>query len=143
MILLMHIARVVHVFYPDAMVDPFRSYELSLRHVARGHKVTVITWARRGIERKERISKGFEVYRLRGINFRLYNRITEYPCLPKLGDILKNIRADIVHAHSHLFLTTLSAIKEAKRLNVGIGLLWWIRFLRIRCSAKVQEDFDK
>lgn len=114
----MHIARVTHVFFPDVIGDPFNSYALSIRQVSKGHKVSVITWAKKGIEKREKETDGFEIYRLKGINFKVNGKITEYPYIPKLPSILRKIKPDIIHAHSHLFLTTLSAIREAKKLNI-------------------------
>ena len=114
----MHIARVIHVFPPEAIGDPFYSYELSLRQAASRHRVTVITWTRERSADKEEVTKGFEVCRLKGINFRLNGKILEYPYLPNLSSVLKSIKPDIIHAHSHLFLTTFSAVKEAKKLRL-------------------------
>ena len=114
----MHIARVVHVFFSEAVGDPFYSYELSLRQAIRGHKVTVMTWAREKNANREKIAKRFKVCRLRGINFRLNGKISEYPYLPNLSSALENIKPDIIHAHSHLFLTTFSAVKESKKLGL-------------------------
>ena len=118
MILLMHIARVVHVFPPEVRVDPFYSYELSVRQAARGHRVSVATWTRQRTANKVKVAEGFEVYRLKGVNFRLNGKISEYPLLPNLSNLLKNIKPDIIHAHSHLFLTTFSAVKAAKKLRL-------------------------
>ena len=114
----MRIARVVHVFYPEAIGDPYNSYELSLRQAGRRHRVTVITWTRRGTAHWEKITKGFEVCRSKGINFKLDGAISEYPFLPNLSSVLKNIRPDIIHAHSHLFLLTFTAVKGAKKLGL-------------------------
>lgn len=114
----MHIARVIHVFPPEAIGDPFYSYELSLRQAARRHRVTVITWARQRTANKVKVAETFGVYRLKGINFKLNGRISEYPFLPYLSSVLKNIKPDVIHAHSHLFLTTFSAVKEAKKLRL-------------------------
>jgi glycosyltransferase involved in cell wall biosynthesis len=115
----MHIARVVHIFYPEGLVgDPFGSFEMSHRQVAAGHRVSVITWARRGPPRIERPTEGLRVYRLKGINFRLNGKITEYPFLPGLPRLLEKIRPDIVHAESHLFLTTFLAVSEARKLKL-------------------------
>lgn len=60
MIPLMHIARVVDIFSPEAVGDPFHSYELSLRQAARRHRVTVVTWTRQRTANWEKASKGFE-----------------------------------------------------------------------------------
>ena len=114
----MHIARVVHVFYPEAIGDPYNSYELSLRQAARRHRVTVITWTRQRTAHWEKITDRFEVCRSKGINFKLDGVISDYPFLPNLASVLKNIKPDIVHAHSHLFLSTFTAIKEAKKLRL-------------------------
>jgi glycosyltransferase involved in cell wall biosynthesis len=114
----MHIARVVHVFFPEAIGDPYNSYELSLRQAARGHRVTVITWARQTTANWERVTEGFEVCRSKGINFKLDGVISDYPFLPNLASVLRNIKPNIIHAHSHLFLSSFEAIKEAKKLRL-------------------------
>lgn len=116
--LLMHIARIAHVFYPEAIGDPFYSYELSLRQAARRHRVTVITWTRQRTANWEKVTKGFEVCRLKGINFKLDGAISEYPFLPNLSNVLKSIKPDMIHAHAHLFLSTFTAVKEAKKLRL-------------------------
>jgi len=112
----MHIARVVHVFPPE--VGDFYSYELSFRQATRGHRVTVITWTRKMATDKNKVMANFEVLRLKGLNFKLYAMISEYPYLPNLSSFLKNIKPDILHSDSHLFLTTFSAVKEAKKLRI-------------------------
>ena len=114
----MHIARVVHVFYPEAIGDPYNSYDLSLRQATRRHRVTVITWTRQRTAHWEKITDRFEICRSKGINFKLDGAISDYPFLPNLASVLKNMNPDIVHAHSHLFLPTFTAIKEAKKLRL-------------------------
>lgn len=118
MILLMHIARVVHLFYPEAVGDPYHSYELSLRQATRRHRVTVITWTPQRTAHWEKVTRGFDVCRSKGMNFKLDGAISEYPFLPNLSSVLRNIKPDIIHAHSHLFLPTFTAVKAAKKLRL-------------------------
>ncbi|MHA1676313.1 MAG: glycosyltransferase family 4 protein [Candidatus Njordarchaeales archaeon] len=114
----MHVGRVVHIFYPEAIGDPFNTYDLSIRQSRAGDKATVFTWTRRKSSCIEHISKNFKILRLRGLNMALPPLFTEYPLIPNLGKFIKIEDPDIMHAHSHLFLTTLSSIGAAKKLGI-------------------------
>jgi 1,4-alpha-glucan branching enzyme len=111
-----HIVRVRHLFYPDMPRDYF--YELSARQVEMGHEVNVLTWNRNGKCSEERMVEGFIVYRLPGLNFCIPGIIQEYPYLPGLPAKVERLKSEIVHAESHLFLTTVQAVRKAKKLNL-------------------------
>jgi len=109
----MKIARIRHLFYPDMPRDYF--YELSARQVERGHQVDVLSWRKKGKCSEKKVTEGFNIHRLNGFNLFFGSLIEEYPYLPELSSKLENLRPDIVHAESHLFLTTVQAVRKAKR----------------------------
>lgn len=111
----MHIARIRHLFYPDVPRDYF--YELSARQVNVGHEVHVLTWSKNGKYSEEKVTEGFIVYRLPGLNFCIDGVIQEYPYLPGLPAEIEMLRPEIVHAESHLFLTTVQAVRKARSLG--------------------------
>jgi len=111
-----HIVRVRHLFYPDMPRDYF--YELSARQVKMGHEVDVLTWSKNGEYSEESVSDGFSVHRLSGLNFCINGMVQEYPYLPRLPAKIATLRPDIVHAESHLFLTTVQAVRKARKLGL-------------------------
>lgn len=115
----MKIVYVTHIAFPDVVGDPFHSLELARKMSARGHKTTVVTWNKRSpssnrIEEVNNVS----VWRLAGTSFKLNNLITEYPFIRGMTTAFGQLKPDIVHAHSHLFLTSVQAIRKAKRLGL-------------------------
>lgn len=114
----MHIARVVHNFYGDEMIDSFNAFELSQRQSKLGNYVTLFTWNKENRSSHEIVNKNFKIYRLKGLNLALRPFFTKYPFLPQLGSIIKREKPDLIHAHSHLFLTTYAAIKAAKKSSI-------------------------
>lgn len=112
----MHIVRVRHLFYPDMPRDYF--YELSARQVKMEHEVDVLTWSRNGEYSEERVAEGFVVHRLSGLNFGINGMVQEYPYLPGLPAEIAMLRPDVVHAESHLFLTTVQAVRKARKLDL-------------------------
>lgn len=112
----MRIARVRHLFYPDMPRDYF--FELSVRQVRAGHVVDVLTWNRNGRYSEEIVDDDFVIHRLHGLNFSAGGMIQEYPYLPGLPAEIERLKPQIVHAESHLFLTTVQAVKKAKRLGL-------------------------
>lgn len=115
----MRIAYVTHIAFPDVVGDPFHSLELARRMSAKGHKTAVITWNKRNPS-SNMIGEvnNVNVWRLAGTSFKLNHLITEYPFIRGITSALKQLKPDIVHAHSHLFLTSVQAIKKAKKLGL-------------------------
>ena len=93
-------------------------YELSARQVKKGHEVDVITWNRNGHSLEEVVDEGFVIHRLPGLNFSLDGMIREYPFLPGLPAKIEMLNPDIVHAESHLFFSSVQAIRKAKSLGL-------------------------
>jgi len=113
----MHIARVVHIFKGDGMGDPFNTFELSLRQSKFNNHITLFTWNKEKRCSYEIVNNNFEIYRLKGLNL-AQPFFIKYPFLPQLGSIIKRENPELIHAHSHLFLTTYAAIKTAKKLGI-------------------------
>ena len=114
----MHIARVAHVFNEDVVGDPFNTHNLSLRQSKSGNRVTLFTWNKENRRPFESFNKNFKLHRLTGLNLALKPFFTEYPLVPRLGLMLEREKPELIHAHSHLFLTTFVAIKVAKKLGI-------------------------
>lgn len=112
----MHVVRIRHLFYPDMPKDYF--YELSSRQVMKGYDVDIITWARNGKGCIKRVPEGFYIHRLYGLNFSLGDAVREYPYLPGLSREIELLKPDIIHAESHLFLTSFQAVRKARRLGL-------------------------
>lgn len=129
----MRIARVRHLFYPDMPRDYF--FELSTRQVKAGHEVDVLTWNKRKNPLEENVSDGFTIFRLAGFNFSMDGVITDYPYLPSLPEKIKKLKPEIIHGESHLFLTTVQAVKTAKKL--GIPSVVTVHGVMARRSAAV------
>jgi glycosyltransferase involved in cell wall biosynthesis len=115
----LRIAYVAHVAFPDVVGDPFNCLELAKKMSERGHETAIITWNKRNPSSNliERVD-GVEVWRLAGVNFRLDNHVIEYPFTPGLADALDRVKPDVVHCESHLFLTTVQAVRKAKKLGL-------------------------
>lgn len=115
----MKVAYVTHFAFPDAVGDPFNSLELAKRMARKGHRSVIITWNKRNpsLNMVENID-GVELWRLAGVNFKLNNHITEYPFALGMTDALRHIKPDIIHAESHLFLTTVQAVRKARRIGL-------------------------
>jgi len=117
----MKIAYIAHVVFPDVAGDPFNSLKSAKWMSRRGHETAIVTWNKRKSSSNlvENID-GVEIWRLAGVNFKLNNYITEYPFALGMANALRHIEPDIIHAESHLFLTTVQAIRNAKKLGLPI-----------------------
>lgn len=87
----------------------------------KGYEVTALLWNGGSKEtRKQRMANRYTVYHLPGINF--YPPIDsprgKYPYLLGLSQLISELRPSIVDCQSHLFLTTIQAIKTASRLGI-------------------------
>jgi glycosyltransferase involved in cell wall biosynthesis len=112
----MRIAYVTHIAFPDVVGDPFHSLELARKMSARGHKTAVITWNKRNPSTNSiETVKNVDVWRLAGTNFKLGYHVTEYPCVHGMSSALMQIRPSIIHVQSHLFLTSVQAVRIAKK----------------------------
>jgi len=91
---------------------------LSLRQSNLGNKVVVFTWSKGKKPVLNSINKNFKILRLRGLNLAFKPFFSEYPIVPNLDEMIRKEKPDILDAHSHLFLTTYSAVKTAKKLGI-------------------------
>lgn len=110
----MRIAYVSHITFPDAVGDNYCAIEMARRMSRRGHETTLVAWNKKSpsLNSIERID-GVEIWRLAGVNLRLAGHITDYPYAPRMSNALKQIDPDIVHVRSHLFMTSIQAVKSA------------------------------
>lgn len=93
-------------------------YELSAQQAKRGHKVDVLTWKKNGGFSEERVDEGFVIHRLTGLNLGMRGAIQEYPFIPGLSAMIEKLKPEVIHAESHLFLTTVQAVRKAKKLGL-------------------------
>jgi 1,4-alpha-glucan branching enzyme len=93
-------------------------YELSARQTKRGHSVDVVTWKKNGGFSEKRVSEGFVIHRLTGLNLGIRGAIHEYPYIPGLSAMIEKLKPEVVHAESQLFLTTVQAVRKAKKLGL-------------------------
>lgn len=108
--------RVRHLFYPDMLHDYI--YELSAQQTKRGHQVDVLAWKKNGGFLQERAPEGFVIHRLPGLNLGIRGLFQEYPYIPNLPATIERLKPEVVHAESHLFLTTVQAVRKARQLGV-------------------------
>jgi glycosyltransferase involved in cell wall biosynthesis len=111
-----HVARVRHLFYPNIPRDYF--YELSAQQANRGYQVDVLTWKKDGGFSEKLMAAGFAVHRLPGVNFGFKGLAQEYPYLPGLPALIEEVKPEVVHVESHLFLTAFQAVKKANKLRL-------------------------
>lgn len=105
-----------HVAFPDGTGDNYTAVELARRIAERGYETKIITWNRRNPSTNEVENiNGVETWRLAGLNLELKNHITAYPFTPKMNVALREMRPDLIHVHSHLFLTSFQAVKNGIR----------------------------
>lgn len=112
----MNIVRIRHLFFPDMPQDYF--YDLSSWQVQRGHKVDLITWNLSGASCNETVPDGFSIHRLKGYNFSVPSMFEHYPFLPGIRKELSKLKPEIVHAESHLFLTSIQAVSAANTMAI-------------------------
>jgi glycosyltransferase involved in cell wall biosynthesis len=112
----MKIVRIRHIFYPDIPRDYF--YELSARQVERGHEVHVLTWSRQDKRYVEKVTEGFFVHHLIGLNLRIDKILVDYPFVPEMPAVIERLKPDLIHAESHLFFTSLQAARKARLMKI-------------------------
>lgn len=101
-------------YYPEA------AYEFPLRLVRKGHKVTAILWNQNAsIDTRNDVADGFTVYNVRGVNpCGAIDSGFRYPYVFGLSRMISKLKPDIIDCQSHLFLTTVQAIRAAKDLGI-------------------------
>ena len=114
----MKIARVVHTLYPESEGDFFGTYELSQKQVLEGHSVRLYTWSLGKRPSIVGANGRLTITRLGGPNLGIPFLFGEYPILPGLGNQIASEGSDVLHAHSHLFITSLQAGLAARKAKL-------------------------
>jgi len=111
----MHIGHVLHIFLPETDSQSFT--KLALIQAKRGNQVTIFA-PHRGRFGSEHLSKNVTVKLLPAISRSIPNITSSYSFIPNFGGFIKDSGVDILHLHSHLFMTTLQAAYEANNLAI-------------------------
>ena len=111
----MHLVRVRHLFYPDLPKDYI--FELSKKQAILGYDLDLVTWNKGKRHVATETIEGFKIRRVSGPNLAFGPGVTDYPFTPQLGKVISSLHPEVVHAESHLFLTTLFAIKAANEMR--------------------------
>lgn len=101
--------------YPEVTTGFARScHELSLREVKKGHEIVVVTPKMKGRPTCTTVVPGYTVVRLKQVPM-AWDRIgLSNPLVPSLYNFIKKQKCDVMHAYSHIFLTTALAIKACQ-----------------------------
>jgi len=111
----MHIAIVAAYWhYPEV------AYEFPQHLVKQGHNINAILWNQKAHNiARHAVTNGFTIYKLPGINFfALFNSSQKYPYIFGLRRVIAQLRPELIDCQSHLFLTTIQAVKAAKELGI-------------------------
>ena len=111
----MNIVIVVHYIFPHITGTDVGAFEQAKRYVRLGHKVTMVS-SNLHNSLSEEVKDGVTVLRVKALNF-LERVGIPYPLFfPSLYTVLKKEikKADIVHVHGMLYMSTILAIRLAK-----------------------------
>ncbi|MEM1588483.1 MAG: glycosyltransferase family 4 protein [Candidatus Bathyarchaeia archaeon] len=109
------ICRVTYTIYPDSVGGhSIFCHELSLRQVRIGHKIYVLTWNKKNLQRIETMAEGYSIIRLNKVWMPWDSIGMTNPLLPSLYGSIKSLKTDLIDAHAHLFFTTAIAVKAAR-----------------------------
>lgn len=114
---MVHLVRVRHLFYPDLPKDYF--FELCQRQAKLGYEVDLLTWNKDRKNPSTESMEGFTVRRETGVNLAFGSGVVDFPFMPRLGSLISSLEPEIVHAESHLFLSSAQAIRSAKEMKVA------------------------
>jgi glycosyltransferase involved in cell wall biosynthesis len=111
----MKLAYVTHTVSPD--LHEFMLGSLGDEMTKRGHEVHIITPSMGELPSNDDVIK---VWRLPSLDLNLLPGGTNYPLFARgsLKEVIKRIRPDVIHAQSHLFLTTRESIGVASGLGI-------------------------
>jgi glycosyltransferase involved in cell wall biosynthesis len=116
----MKICQIAHVYHPDLVPDAFGAHDFAKRIIGTGNESCAVTWSfLRPCSVRETID-GVEIIRLRGANIKIPPAIREYPFLFGMTEAIRELRPDLIQAHSHLFLPSLQAIRIARAERIPI-----------------------
>lgn len=89
-----------------------------MRQVEQGHKVTVLTCRRKRFKpHQEIVGSHYLVMRLNNVWLPWDSLGMTNPFLPALSTTIRQLDFDLIHAHSHLFWMTATAVKIAKAMK--------------------------
>jgi D-inositol-3-phosphate glycosyltransferase len=111
----MNIVIVVHYIFPHITGTDVGAFEQAKRYVRLGHDVTMVS-SNLHHSPAEEVKDGVKIVRVKAANF-LEKFGIPYPIFsPALISVLRNmiIRADIVHVHGMLYLSSIAAIRIAQ-----------------------------
>jgi glycosyltransferase involved in cell wall biosynthesis len=112
----MKLAYVTHILSPDLQI-PYMIGTLGHMMMRLGNEVDIMTSS---IGDPPMVTGGLRIWRMAAFDLKFITRGTEYPLLPihLVKRTLEIIRPDILHAQSHLFLTSRSSIGAAADLGI-------------------------
>lgn len=111
----MRVTYIVHKF--SIKKNEFKIYTLAKKMRKLGFDVSIITSK---INNKEKNGcNNIPIYRLRSLDFKNLFIKTNYPYIFGIKDIIRKIEPDIVHAQSHLFLSTYNAVMASSEFNIS------------------------
>ena len=119
----MNIVIVVHYIFPHITGTDVGAFEQAKRYVRLGHKVTMVS-SNLHNSLSEEVKDGVTIIRIKAFNF-LEKVGIPYPIfLPALYKTLKREiqKADIVHVHGMLYMSTIFAIRLAKSCRKPVVL---------------------
>ena len=119
----MNIVIVVHYIFPHITGTDVGAFEQAKRYVRLGHKVTMVSSNLHNSLSKE-VKDGVTILRIKALNF-LERVGIPYPLFfPALYTTLKREikKADIVHVHGMLYMSTILAIRLAKSCGKPVVL---------------------
>jgi glycosyltransferase involved in cell wall biosynthesis len=119
----MNIVIVVHYIFPHITGTDVGAFEQAKRYVRLGHKVTMVSSNLHNALSKE-VKDGVTILRVKALNF-LESIGIPYPIFsPFLYTTLKKEikKADVVHVHGMLYMSTICAIRIAKSYNKPVVL---------------------
>ncbi len=119
----MNIVIVVHYLFPHITGTDVGAFEQAKRYVRLGHHVTMVS-SNLHHSPPEEVKDGVKVVRVKAVNF-LETFGIPYPIFsPALLSVLRReiTRADIVHVHGMLYLSSIAAVRMAKHYGKPVVL---------------------
>jgi len=119
----MNIVIVVHYLFPHITGTDVGAFEQAKRYVRLGHEVTMVS-SNLHHSPAEEVKDGVKVVRVKAVNF-LETVGIPYPIFsPTLLSVLRReiTRADIVHVHGMLYLSSIAAVRMAKHYGKPVVL---------------------
>ena len=129
-------------FYPDTMSDSL--YRFLLLQSKNSMNISVYTFNKNNRIVSEEINNNFIINRLSGFDFSKFivTHVNTYPLLYNLSANMKNNKLDIIHAHSHLFLTSYQSLSCSKKHNIpSMVTIHGVKVERGKCINALQMPY--